>query len=214
MEEGVHENHSAEQKSRLAKPCAAPGGLVPQAPSQREACFSVGRQRGLQNCPGILNKAHPSPVYPLPLTPRPEIWGKAAWSHSSKEDKPGSDSIPWCSSRESSSMTSPPFPSKAKLKHDLPSNPAGKIRHDVSQPPPHSSLPTQLANDSFSPRGRKKASQKWLCLEVWVSGWPLLPLSPRQARLPRRQPGVSEESHEPWLSTWQQTGIRSGLNIQ
>ena len=37
MEEGVHENHSAEQKSRLAKPCAAPGGLVPQAPSQREA---------------------------------------------------------------------------------------------------------------------------------------------------------------------------------
>lgn len=76
MEEGIHENHSAEQKSRLATPCAAPGGLVPQAPSQREACFSVGRQRGLQNRPGLLNKAHPSPVYPLPLTPRPEIGEK------------------------------------------------------------------------------------------------------------------------------------------
>ena len=43
-------------------------------------------------------------------------------------------------------MTSPPFPSKVKLKRDLPSNSAGKIRRDVSRPPPNASLPTRLAD--------------------------------------------------------------------
>lgn len=146
----------------------------------REARSSVWRQRGLQGSPGLF-MTHPSPVYTL-LTPRTEIWGKAAWSHSSKEDKPEADSMPWRSKqRKAPSMTSPPFPQRSSISMTFPQTRPGKIRHDVSRPPPG------WPGSSFSPRGRKTASQKWLCLEVWVSGWPLLPLGPGpgQARLPR-----------------------------
>ena len=88
-------------------------------------------------------------------------------------------------------MTPPPFPSKVKLQHDLPSNLAGKIGHDVTPDPTPRTSPTRLADDTFSPRGWRTASQKCLCLKVWLSRWPRLPLGPR-ASPPAQKAGRSQ----------------------
>lgn len=59
-------------------------------------------------------------------------------------------------------MTSPPFPSKVKHKHDLRSNPAGKIRH-VSRPPPGWPM-TRFHPEDGRRHLRSDSAWRWGCL--------------------------------------------------